>query len=76
MHTTKQMFGRALQQERRVTWYARTSSSSRMDSCMVWLLMAAAVMGAMLVLPCSKLWYASAIASPGTPFSVKGHVMR
>jgi hypothetical protein len=36
---------------------------------MVWLLMAAAVMGGMLVAPCSKLWYASAIASPGTPFS-------
>ena len=36
---------------------------------MVWLLMAAAVMGDMLVAPCSKLWYASAIASPGTPFS-------
>ena len=33
--------------------------------------MAAAVIGAMLVSPCSKLWYASAMASPGTPFSAR-----
>jgi hypothetical protein len=50
------------------TWYARTSSSRRMDSWMVWLEMAAAVRGA-TPLPCSKAWYASATASGFTPRS-------
>lgn len=45
-------------------------SSSRMDSCTVWLEMAAAVKGLMASLPFSNASKDSAMASPVTPWSV------
>ncbi len=52
-------------------WYARTRSSRRWLSWMVWLETAAADRGDTL-LPCSYAWYASATASGATPCSADG----
>lgn len=55
--------------ERGRAWYARTRSSSRWLSWMVWLETAAADSGEIWLPPCSNEWYASATASGATPCS-------
>lgn len=50
------------------TWKARTSMIKRMLSWMVWFETAAEAIGDR-VLPCSKAWNDSEMASPDTPLS-------